>query len=84
MGTLISSGDKKFRSANVEMSSGRVIKRPLNLLIPIECRRSCENVLQEKCTLLQEADKDKDRPVSKSAEIAKTRIKQILTNEESD
>lgn len=60
---LIPSGDKKLRSAKVEMSSGRVIKRPLNLLFPIESRRKCENVLEEKSTLLQDVHKNKDDPL---------------------
>jgi hypothetical protein len=41
-------------------------------------------LLEEKSTLLQDAHKEKDRPIRKFAEIAKKRIKQILNNEESD
>ncbi|VDI75589.1 Hypothetical predicted protein [Mytilus galloprovincialis] len=72
---LISSNDGEIRSAKVQVSTGLILGRPLNLLYPLELDCHTENKEVKKF------DKDQvsiARPKRLSAEIAKKKIKSIL------
>ncbi|CAG2198095.1 unnamed protein product [Mytilus edulis] len=72
---LISSNDGEIRSAKVQLSTGLILGRPLNVLYPLEL--DCHNENKE----VKKFDKDPvsiARPKRLSAEIAKRKIKSIL------
>lgn len=77
LGTLIRSirsSDGEFRSAKVNISNGKTIGRPLNLLYPLE--------IEEKCNDKEDCPKEivaNQRPCRSSSETAKRKIKEYFS-----
>ena len=80
--SLVSSLDGCVRSANVSLSSGRVIARPLNLLYPLEV---CEGVSEptesneKQPSVPSKEEATKQRKIRTAAKHAKEKIKQMLS-----
>lgn len=72
---LISSIDKEVRSAKVQVSSGHILGRPLNLLYPLEVDN--DNEISETKTFEEKESIPKDRPQRVAAEIARKKIKSL-------
>ena len=78
---LIQSNDGKVRSAKVCLSSGRVLRRPLNLLVPIETSQSTEVQQNEKLPL-SDNTKISQRSTRSAALDATAKIRQIAQIEQ--
>ena len=74
---LITSADGSVRSVKVKLHTGRVIRRPLNLLFRIEVSYSCGSDLTQNESFPPPVPSDEIRRlICKSAEIANVKIKQ--------
>lgn len=70
---LIQSGDGLIRSAEVETSSKKVLRRPLCLLYPWKCVK--QGVMKYLALMILVRDKTDERPVRKSKVEAKKNLK---------
>ena len=71
--TLIPSSDKEIRSAKVQLASGKVVGRPLNLLYPLECDVDTD---ETETTGSTKKPSNENRSRRKCAEKAKQKIKE--------
>lgn len=76
---LVTSADDNVRSVKVKLHTGRVIRRPLKLLFPIEVSKNIDNDSDEKKQLpLPIQPNANRRPIRKAAEMAKAKIKETI------
>ena len=80
---LITSRDGKIRSVKLRLPSGNILGRPLKLLYPLECSGNTE-IKQNIQSKTNSSEDHKDRPVRKSAQDAKRKIKEQILQQDSD
>lgn len=76
--SLSSSRDGEIRSAKVQLSSGRVIGRPLNMLYPLEITENKEECDNQNEFSEKENIQSQVRPKRSTVEETMRRIKQSL------
>ena len=81
---LMSSSDGKFRAAKVFLPTKKVLKRPLNLLYPLECGSVQEIERSQDGEQLKETVEVTSttlRPTRAAATRARTQIQRLLSSE---
>lgn len=81
---LISSSDGKFRAAKVLLRTKKVLKRPLNLLYPLECCSVQEIEMTQDGEQLEETVEDTSttlRPTRAAATSARKKMQRLLSSD---